>query len=137
MTRDDFIQTLGRFVGLDIVKAYKSDSPTEYAFELYVNVEEKKRTQIVHVSLIDDDNKVLAYSLIGKCPSDSESLINFLKENIDGFYSRICVLNENLVQLYKYPLEELEYMEMLKAFDEVSRYADHFEKKYFGGADKH
>ena len=135
MIRDEFIQALSRFAGLELVKAYESVSPTENIFELYVN-DERRRTQMVRVALLDDDTVVLAFSIIGECPSDPKTLLSLLEENNDGFYSKISVHENELVQLYKYPLEELESLEMAKAFDEVSRFADIYEAKYFGGVDK-
>ncbi len=134
MTRDEYIQVLASFTSMDIVKAFNSESPIEYTYELYVNTETKDRTQIVDVSLLETDY-VIATSMIGECPLDTNILINLLEENQDGCYSRVCALNGSLFQIFKYPLDELEEIEMLKGIDEVSRYADFYEEKYFGGID--
>ena len=40
------------------------------------------------------------------------------------------------MQVYMYPLDQLELEELVCALYEVASYADHYEKKYFGGADK-
>ena len=135
MDRDEFIQALGQVPAFNFVKAFHSNSPTNYDFEMYPDMDDKTRTQIVRVFLTDDAEHVVTYSIIGDCPNDSQTLLNLLKENIDGCYSRICILNEQLVQLYKYSLKELETVEMVKAFDEVSTFADYYENKYFGGVD--
>ena len=138
MTRDEYIAALSRFVTLDLVKAYKSDEPTTYVLEMFTNLEEKTRTQVISVRLVNDDADVLAFSVVGPCPQDLEMMSQLLGENRDGYYSRLALMPDgDLVQVYRYPLEELEVMEFLKALDEVSRYADIYESKYFQGTDEH
>ena len=134
MTRDDFIQSVAKFPSLKIVKAYQNDSPTEYAFECYVN-DDNSRSQIIHVWLKEEDQDVVAISEIGKAPNDVETLKKLLKENVDGYYSRLAIFKDNLVQVYKYSLNELEEQEMFLGLYEVARYADIYENKYFDGVD--
>jgi len=136
MTRDEFIQLLSRFVGLDLVKSFRSSSPTSYSYEVYADPKEKKRTQIIHVFLTDDEKDVIAYSEIGKYPSDSNTLIELLKENFVGYYSRLCIFKDALVQVYRYPLKQLEFEELTIALYEVALFADIIEKNYFGGVDE-
>ena len=45
------------------------------------------------------------------------------------------MFDEDLVQVYRYSLEELEEKEMFFGLFEVARYADIYENKYFDGAD--
>ena len=136
MEKKEFVEKLRDFGGLEIVKQYKSSSPTDYTFEIYVDMEKKIRTQLLRVVLPEDKKIVMALSVIGKYSNDTEMLINLLKENVDGNYSRICIYEDELFQIYKYPIDELDYLEMAKAFSECARYADIYEKKYFGGVDK-
>ncbi len=135
MNRDQFIQALGRLQSLELVKAYHDEGPAKCILEMYPNIDKKNRTQLVKVQLTDDSKFVIAFSFIGACPSEPVILNKLLKENLDGCYSRIAIMGDDLVQIYRYPLEELELVEMLKGIDETSRYADHYETKYFDGVD--
>lgn len=136
MTRDDFVASLARLTMLDLVKHYKTESPSAVLLEMYPDVEQKTRTQLVAVQLTESGDRVLAFSIIGPCPKDPATLRALLTENLDGNYSRLALLEDDLAQVYTYPLEELEPVEMVKAIDEVSRFADFYENKYFGGIDK-
>lgn len=139
MDRDGFIQTLGRFVGNDLVLKYSSESPTEYLYEIEIDGRKEPRSQLVRVFLDDQEGEnldVIAYSVIGHYPNDIEALLDLLRENKDGYYSKLCVLENDLVQLYRYPIGEAEYEEMLKGIYEVARFADYYEYKYYGGIDR-
>lgn len=116
------------------MKAYEAGGPTDYTFELFTNVAERTRTQVVNAQLSEDGATVIAYSPIGPYPEDSGSLVTLLRENL-GYYSRLAIIEGTLVQAYRYPLQELESMELMKALDEVSQLADYYERKYYAGRD--
>lgn len=136
MTRDEFIQSLTRFIALDLVKGYKPRSPTEALVEIVTDLVQEGRTQLVEVKLDDERGKVLAFSIVGDAPTDATTLTRLLQENQDGHYSRLAIFNGTLVQLFKYPLEELEPVEMARAFNEVAQFGDFYEHKYFNGRDQ-
>ena len=134
MTRDDYIQAIAKFPSYDFVKAYECESPTQYTYECYTN-DERSRTQIINVWLREEKQDVIAISTIGDAPNNAVKLKELLMENVDGYYSRLAIFENKLVQVYKYSLEELEAKEMFFGFLEVARYADIYENKYFGGVD--
>jgi len=133
MSKEDFAISLTTLAEIDLVKSHKSLSPTNFTFEMYVNIQEKTLTQNVFVTLVDDTH-VMAYSLIGPCPNDAATLQSILVENMDGCYSRLAVSDGDLVQVYRYPLEFLDIIEMLKALDELSQLANYALRRYYGEA---
>ncbi len=134
MTRDDYIQAISTLPSYDIVKAYRSESPTKYAFEYYTD-DNKSRTQVIDVWLQEENQDVIAISSIGAAPNDAATLKKLLAENVDGHYSRLAIFENTLVQVYRYSLEELDAKEMFFGLLEVAKYADIYENKYFGGVD--
>ncbi len=92
------------------------------------------RSQVVNVSTTGD--KVLVFSEIGAAPDDRVVLSSLLAENMDGCYSRVAVAKDSLVQICRYPIDQLEPKEFALALLEVATYADLYERKYFGGVDR-
>ncbi len=131
LSHEDYCISLTTLTELEMVKSFKELSPTNYAYELYVNTQEKTLTQEVFVTLVDE-TFVMAYSPIGLCPRDAETLKSLLAENMDGNYSRLALFDDDLVQIYRYPLEFLEIIELYKALDEVSQLANYAKRCYFG-----
>lgn len=133
LSHEDFCMSLGGLTEMEMVKSFRKLSPTNYAYELYVSIQEKTLTQEVFVTLVDETH-VMAYSGIGPCPQDVETLKSLLAENMDGNHSRLALFDGDLVQVYRYPIEFLETWELFKALDEVSQLASYAQRRYLGSA---
>ena len=134
MNRDEMIQAMSRLAGMSMVLAFSSESPTVYSYEIDTSSESRgQRSQVIDVMLSDDGQDVIAFSHIGEVPANPAVLQNMLKENVDGCYSRLCIANNRVAQIYRYEISKLEVREFLSALYELASFADIYEEKYFGG----
>jgi len=136
MSIDEFFSVLKAIAKDDVVVGYKVD---EAGFILMEIRTPKNRSQIVKIKpqATGDGINVEAASVIGTPPEDSDTLIKLLHENMDGNYTRTAVNDDGeLIQFYRYPLEELEPKELAKAILETAKFADIIEHNYFDGKDE-
>lgn len=134
LTIEEFGISLSVLSDMDLIKSFNKVSPTNFTYKMYVNIKENTLTQDIIVTLVDDTH-VMAYSHVGPCPQDADTLQSLLVENMDGCYSRLAVVDGDLVQVYRYPLEFLDTWVLFKALDETSQLANYARRQYFGEAD--
>lgn len=127
MNRDQVFVVLQTMIGEDWVVSAKPDENGNVMMDIKTL---EGRSQVVVVN--PGDEHVVVFSQIGPAPDDASVLKRILEDNITGCYSRLCIINDVLCQVYKYELSELEPLELAKAIIEVAGLADTREQKYFG-----
>lgn len=131
MTRDEYSGALKALEQMEVCRSLDMTSDTSVSCEFYTDIREKTRWQTVQTMLVDEKS-VLCFSSIGPCPQDAEILSRLLVENLDGEFSRLAVLDGDLIQIYRHRIELIEPWILYKAMDEVSQLANYAWRRYFG-----
>ena len=132
MTVEEFVLAIESFVQLDVVKAHRQVDDTSFVLELWADLERRDRSQVVQVQLMEGNEAVFAYSIIGEFPDDPQMLKSILRRAGQSFYSRVSFDNGNLVQLFLHQLVRTDEARLAEAIYEVASTADAIEEEFFG-----
>jgi hypothetical protein len=135
MSVDEIFSLLKVISENDVVIRVKADESGYILMEIRTP---KDRSQLVKIQPKVTNNGVyiIASSVIGTPPRDVDTLIKLLHENMDGSYTRTAINDDGeLIQFYRYPIEELEPKEFSKAILEIAQFADAIEHNYFDEKD--
>lgn len=130
MINEDFTRFLDRFCELkDYVAGFEKSSKHEYLIKIYAD-EHKFFSRPVSISL-SEDNLIIAFSIIGKCPTDELILWNLLEENKDGHYTRSFIMDDNLVRGVLFPIEYITPEIFGGILLEIAQKSHYYLNKYF------
>ncbi|MEL6179880.1 MAG: type III secretion system chaperone [Myxococcota bacterium] len=128
-----FLSIMRKIAETDAVLGYYKKDDSSVFFEVRTG---DGRSQVVMANLSEgNDNEKVVHMMSEVGPADPALYEDMLMRNLNLRYSRIAVLDANgektFALVYSYPLEELEPVELARAFGEIAFMADGIERECF------
>lgn len=128
-----FMEIMHRIAGTEAVIGVHKKKNDSVFFEVRTG---EGRSQVVMASLLkSEDGEVVVHMMSEIGPSDPSLYELMLRRNLNLRYSRIAILDNegdrSFALVYSYPFDELEPVELAKAFGEMAFMADAIERECF------